>query len=712
MGFRRYVAPTAREALERIRKELGADAVILSNRRTAVNRVEIIAAAQGQMDALVDDFVPAAAAAPALPAARKVSRAPGAQAPAVVAARRTPPETFQEFIRRQSPEPGPRDEGVAMYHEIAAGSEDLPGPAVPRPSPVPAQRGSLAERAARAALAQESEPAVFRRRPSRGAPVPPQPAAALAEPREPQAVAPPDARRMAQQMAEQMVPHMVPAMVQQMVQRLVAEQVEQMRPQALVQQPGPAAAPAAGLTPTTPVAAPAMPAAMPAAMPVAPPTASAPPPQTAGSAVDAPAAPQWAQPMPPPAFAPPQVPMPSASVPDLPPAPPLAAMAPPVAPASPAAPPPQAALLPVPAAVPPAVVAAEPAHEVMFAQGVASAAALPDSRLLAELQSLRSALTDRISKLEDRLADAEPRIPVPPVPAVAMTLAAPAAPAAPVPVRRQVMTRLIMSGFSPQLARRVGDAAPATLEAKGTDAWLQQVIGQYVRCPADVDNPLQNPGAVALVGPTGVGKTTTIAKIAARFVVRHGAGALGLVTLDSYRMGAHEQLRGYGRILGVPVHTAHDVASLRELLASLQGRRQVLIDTCGMSQRDPRLGEMLDMLDQVRFGDRPVKRVLLVNAASHAETLDEVARGWRVEAANGAILTKIDEAARIGGALDALMRFQTPLLGLTNGQRVPEDWHPGNPPLLAHIALKPFGAAFSLDSEELQSISRTGALIG
>jgi flagellar biosynthesis protein FlhF len=176
-------------------------------------------------------------------------------------------------------------------------------------------------------------------------------------------------------------------------------------------------------------------------------------------------------------------------------------------------------------------------------------------------------------------------------------------------------------------------------------------------------------------------------------------------------MGAHEQLRGYGRILGVPVHTAHDAASLRELLTSLHGRRQVLIDTCGMSQRDPRLGEMLAMIDDVRFDNRPVKRVLLINAASHAETLDEVARGWRVDSAHGAVLTKIDEAARIGGALDALMRFQTPLLGLTNGQRVPEDWHSGNPPLLAHIALKPFGAAFTLDSEELQALARTGAIV-
>lgn len=354
---------------------------------------------------------------------------------------------------------------------------------------------------------------------------------------------------------------------------------------------------------------------------------------------------------------------------------------------------------PVAAPAPPAVSAAWP-DPLGVLQGSAAVAALPDSRLMAELQSLRSALSDRISHLEVRLA-AKPDAPQAPRPM----------PDARPPARQQVMTRLIMSGFSPELARRVGDATPAQLEPKSTDAWLQQVITQYVRCPADVDNPLLQPGAIALVGPTGVGKTTTMAKIAARFVVRHGAAALGLVTLDAYRMGAYEQLRGYGRILGVPVHAAHDATSLRDLLASLQGRRQVLIDTCGLSQRDPRLAEMLNLLDEVRFGQHPIKRTLLINAASHAETLDEVARAWRVESAGGVILTKIDEAARIGGALDALMRFQSPLLGLTNGQRVPEDWHPGNPPLLAHIALKPFGAAFSLDSDDVKSLTRSGALL-
>jgi flagellar biosynthesis protein FlhF len=317
---------------------------------------------------------------------------------------------------------------------------------------------------------------------------------------------------------------------------------------------------------------------------------------------------------------------------------------------------------------------------------------------MAELQSLRSALTDRITHLEKQIAP----------------MAAPARQdedPAPLALKRQAMTRLLMSGFSPELARRLADTVPPELERKETDPWLQNSLAQQIRCPGDAENAIYLPGAVALVGPTGVGKTTTVAKLAARFVVRHGASALGLITLDSYRMGAHEQLRSYGRILGVPVQAAHDEASLRDLLRSMHGKRKVLIDTCGMSQRDQRLGEMLAMLSEARFNDQQIRRVLLVNAASHAETLDEVARAWRVAGAHGAILTKVDEAARIGGGLDALIRYQLPLLGLTNGQRVPEDWHPGNAGLLAHIALKPFAAAFCLDNAEIQALTTAGVAL-
>jgi flagellar biosynthesis protein FlhF len=351
-----------------------------------------------------------------------------------------------------------------------------------------------------------------------------------------------------------------------------------------------------------------------------------------------------------------------------------------------------------------AMAAAEPqpaltaAGTPVSAPPAAPAKPVADALVMAELQSLRSALTDRISHLEKQIAP----MAVP---------ARPDAEAAPLALKRQAMTRLLMSGFSPELARRLAESVPPDLDRKETDPWLQNNLAQQIRCPGDADNALLLPGAVALVGPTGVGKTTTVAKLAARFVVRHGAGALGLVTLDSYRMAAHEQLRSYGRILGVPVQVAHDAASLRDLLRSMHGKRTVLIDTCGMSQRDERLGEMLAMLGEARFNEQEIRRVLLVNAASHAETLDEVARAWRVSGVHGAILTKIDEAARIGGGLDALIRYQLPLLGLTNGQRVPEDWHPGNGGLLAHIALKPFAAAFCLDSSEIRALTSTGVAL-
>jgi len=577
MSFRRYIAGTVREALDRVRRELGEDAVILSNKRLGPGRIEVVAAASDSMQTLVEEADRPGAVTRAGAAARERARPdPRAQT-----------ESFQDFIRRQAPAPAVRGRveapeappharaalpaepaavrsGVAMYHEVArvhAGPETVAAP----------------EPLAAAPQAPRPAPAVFRQRVPVEAPAVRGPAA-------------------------------------------------------------PAATPRPIRTPQAPAAEPAMTAAMPA---------------RPAQKTDAPAGATIAGRATPAAL--------NGSAPR---------------PAAPPAPETVATVQPGPAPRPLPTAAAE----------------RDDSRVMEELRSLRAALSDRIAALEVNIASGKPSVAAEPAPVRS-------------PAATRVMTRLLMSGFSPDLARRVAVHAPATIDIAATDAWLHQVVSTNLRCAAGAEGLMESQGAVALVGPTGVGKTTTVAKLAARFAVRYGATQLGLITLDSYRIGAHEQLRSYGRILGVAMHIAQDGAALRELLASLQGKRLVLIDTCGLSQRDERMEEMLTTLNAARFNMQPVRPVLLLNAASHSETLDEVARAWRAPEAAGAILTKMDEAARIGGAVDCLLRYRMTLFGLTNGQRVPEDWHPATARLIAHVALKPSTSPYTLGEEEAQAWS-------
>ena len=176
---------------------------------------------------------------------------------------------------------------------------------------------------------------------------------------------------------------------------------------------------------------------------------------------------------------------------------------------------------------------------------------------------------------------------------------------------------------------------------------------------------------LTLVSTTRVFATLEILRrknVDAMFAAKHGAQNLGLITLDAYRVGAHDQLRAYGRILGVPVHMAHDRAALEDLLELLSGKKLVLIDTAGMAQRDGRTKELLDML-----AHRSIRKVLVVNASSQGDAIEDVMTAYQAHACAGVILSKLDEAVKLGPALDALIRHKLKVLGVANGQRVPED---------------------------------------
>ncbi|MEO8922218.1 MAG: flagellar biosynthesis protein FlhF [Caldimonas sp.] len=266
------------------------------------------------------------------------------------------------------------------------------------------------------------------------------------------------------------------------------------------------------------------------------------------------------------------------------------------------------------------------------------------------------------------------------------------------PAEARLSQKLLDCGFSPALIRKIAEGLSADITDEAT--WAAQVLERNLKSQSTGGLLEDQGGVFALIGATGVGKTTTTAKIAAAFAARHGAGSLGLVTLDAYRVGAHEQLRAYGRILGVPVHTAHDRASLEDLLELLGGKKMVLIDTAGMAQRDTRTRELLEMLSH-----RSIQRLLVVNAASQGETIEDVLIAYGAATCIGVVLSKLDEAVKLGPALDAAIRHKLKIVGIANGQRVPEDWHHLSASALVQRALRGGGtSAWRFDASEMNLV--------
>ena len=291
------------------------------------------------------------------------------------------------------------------------------------------------------------------------------------------------------------------------------------------------------------------------------------------------------------------------------------------------------------------------------------------------------------------------------------------------PQRAALMRRMLNSGFSALLSRQLLDKMPAD-NTQG-EHWIKQVLRRNLQVAGEEDDIVAKGGVYALIGPTGVGKTTTTAKLAARAVVRYGADKVALLTTDSYRIGAYEQLRIYGKILGVAVHAVKDADDLRLTLSALRHKHLVLIDTVGMGQRDERVGDQKEMFDAAG-----VERLLLLNATSGGDTLEDVVRmyrgsgirnqesGIRDQGAEnkviGCIVTKLDEAVNLGAVLDVVVRHRLVLHYMANGQRVPEDLHPVNPDYLLHRALKPTEekTPFTMNEHDLSALMTGASPVG
>lgn len=238
------------------------------------------------------------------------------------------------------------------------------------------------------------------------------------------------------------------------------------------------------------------------------------------------------------------------------------------------------------------------------------------------------------------------------------------------------------------------------------EQWQRLMANLTTQLPV-LDDPVARGGVFAFVGPTGAGKTTTIGKLAARYVLEHGNADVALVTLDSFRIGAHEQLRTLGRILNVPVKIANRPADLLNILYELRHCKLVLIDSAGLGANSPALKEQLTALDAL--GDRlQVLQVLAVN--SQRQALQAAHRCYRTGNLIGCVLTKLDEAGSLGEALSLAIVNRLPLAYVANGQAIPHDLAPAQAKTLVGRAIA-LAKQIEADESKLAS-SFAGAMTG
>jgi flagellar biosynthesis protein FlhF len=235
------------------------------------------------------------------------------------------------------------------------------------------------------------------------------------------------------------------------------------------------------------------------------------------------------------------------------------------------------------------------------------------------------------------------------------------------PMQAAMLKELARLGLSSELAGSLARKIPEHLNFSAARRFALATIARTIQTTGD--RWLEEGGRVAFAGPAGAGKTTLIAKLAARWVLRHGPRRIALVSADAVRIGAHEQMHMLGRLLGVTAHTVYDIGELPELLQALAGQKLVLIDTAGASPRDPELARRLRLLTQI-------ESAVVLPASTQSGTIDEVISRFAVAKPTAVCITKIDEAVSLGGILSALVRTKLPAAYVSDGQRVPEDLAP------------------------------------
>ncbi|MDO6764755.1 flagellar biosynthesis protein FlhF [Agarivorans sp. 1_MG-2023] len=251
------------------------------------------------------------------------------------------------------------------------------------------------------------------------------------------------------------------------------------------------------------------------------------------------------------------------------------------------------------------------------------------------------------------------------------------------PVRAMLIKQLQLVGFDEDMADQIAGYIPEELGVQEGWQHLRELLANQL--PVGQDEILLKGGAIALLGPTGVGKTTTIAKLAAQFSMRHGADSVAMITTDTYRIGAHEQLATYGKIMGCAVRVANDEEELSQLLYQFKDKKLVLIDTAGMSQRDLRLHEQLDKL--VKNSRVNIRNYLVMSANAQRRVIEETVNQFQRIPLAGTILTKLDESLALGEVLNVTLRHALPISYVTHGQQVPEDIAVAEPTKLIEQAL-------------------------